>query len=79
MLQSRAIGNFLLPTYQVMIIMSLSHLKALLSERIKCSIPLVDKHINRAALDQLSDDSGISVKYILISLFIIHTICFIYI
>ncbi len=66
MLQSRAIGNFLLPTYQVMIIMSLSHLKALLSERIKCSIPLVDKHINiRAALDQLSDDSGISVKYIL--------------
>ncbi len=41
MLPSHAIGHFLFPTYEVMI-MSLSHSSALMSE----SIPLVDNHIN---------------------------------
>ncbi len=45
MLPSRAIGNFLFPTYEV-VITSLSYSSALMSERIKCSIPLVDNHIN---------------------------------
>ncbi len=44
MLPSCAVGNFLFATYEVMI-MSLLHSTALLSERI-CSIPLVDNHIN---------------------------------
>ncbi len=44
MLPSRAIGNFLFPTYEV-VITSLSYSSALISERIKCSIPLVDNHI----------------------------------
>ncbi len=75
MLPSRAIGNVLFPTYEVAI-MSLSHSSALLSERIKCSIPLVDNHINIHRASQLADDSGISVKYMIISLFIKHTMCF---
>ncbi len=45
MLPSRAIKNVLFPTYEV-VITSLSHSSALMSERIKCSIPLVDNHIN---------------------------------
>ncbi len=51
MLPSRAIGNFLFPTYEV-VITSLSYSSDLMSERIKCSIPLVDNHINihRAAV-----------------------------
>ncbi len=44
MLPSHAIGNFLFPTYEV-VITSLSYSSALMSERIKCSIPLVDNHI----------------------------------
>ncbi len=44
MLPSRAIGNCLFPTYEV-VIMSLSYSSALMSERIKCSIPLVDSRI----------------------------------
>ncbi len=45
MLPSCAIGNFLFPTYEVLIT-SLSYSSALISEIIKCSIPLVDSHIN---------------------------------
>ncbi len=45
MLPSRAIGNFLFPNYEV-VITSLLYSSALMSERIKCSIPLVDNHIN---------------------------------
>ncbi len=39
------LGNFLFPTYEV-VITSLSYSRALMSERIKSSIPLVDNHIN---------------------------------
>ncbi len=63
MLPSRAIGNVLFPTYEV-VIMSLSHSSALLLERIKCSSPLVDNH------SQFADNSGFSVKYMLLSPFI---------
>ncbi len=45
MLLSRAIGNFLFPIYEV-VITSLSYSSALMLEIIKCSIPLVDNHIN---------------------------------
>ncbi len=45
MLPSRVIGNVLFSTYEVMIT-SMSYSSALMSERIKCSIPLVDSHIN---------------------------------
>ncbi len=45
MLPSCAIGSFLFPTYEV-VIMSLSYSSASISERIKCSVPLVDNHIN---------------------------------
>ncbi len=45
MLTSRVIGNVLFSTYEVMIT-SMSYSSALISERIKCSIPLVDSHIN---------------------------------
>ncbi len=70
MLPSRAIGNVLFPTYEV-VITSLSYSSVLMSERIKCSIPLVNNHINiHCAIH------GISVKYMLISLLIKHTICF---
>ncbi len=78
MLPSSAIGNFLFPTYEV-VTTSLSYLSALMSERIKCSIPLVDNHIKiHRALGymQFADNSGILVKYMLISLVIKHTICF---
>ncbi len=44
MIFSRAIGNFIFPIYEV-VIMSLSYSSALMSERIKFSIPLVDNHI----------------------------------
>ncbi len=76
MLPSRAIRKFLFPTYEV-VITSLSHSSALLSERIKCSIPLVDNHINIHMLHmQFADNSRISVKYMIISLFGKHTKCF---
>ncbi len=45
MLPSHAIGNFLFPPYEV-VITSLSYSSALMSETIKCSIPLVDNNIN---------------------------------
>ncbi len=45
MLHSRAIGRFPFPTNEVMIT-SLSYSSALMLERIECSIPLVDNHIN---------------------------------
>ncbi len=44
MLPSRAIGNFLFPTCEVWL--WACRIRALMSERIKCSIPLVDNHIN---------------------------------
>ncbi len=44
-LPSRALENVLFFTYEV-VIMSLSYSSALMSERIKCSIALVDNHIN---------------------------------
>ncbi len=43
---------------------------------IKSSIPLVDNHINIHSYMQFADNSGISVKYMLISLLIKYTICF---
>ncbi len=45
MLPSHAIRHFLFPTYEV-VNTSLSYLSALMSEIIKCSIPLVDNHLN---------------------------------
>ncbi len=45
MLLSRAIGDFLFPTYEV-VITSLSYSSAFMSEIIKCSIQLVDHHKN---------------------------------
>ncbi len=71
MVPSRAIGNFQFPTYKVVII-SLSHSSDSLSERIQFNIPLVDNH-KHSWLD--SENYEISVKCMLISLFIIHTIC----
>ncbi len=77
MLPSRAIGNVLFPTYEV-VIYKLVVFKCFNVGMIKCSIPLAENriHFHSAIHAVFADNSRILVKYMLISLLIKHKICF---